>query len=143
MFIIIPILLIIFGIIFIAIIAKNVFRNYTVIELGCLILAAIFFSTSIAFIPNAITCLDIHINADAYCAEKTDLRNSYIVLLKRYDRLAYQDLNASSAYLDLYDKIIDFNVNVRRAQSNKDRAFWTEGLLYNPSYLNLEPIPID
>lgn len=143
MFIIIPILSIAFGIIFIAIIVKNVFRNYTAIELGCLILAAIFFATSIAFIPNAITCLDIHVNADAYCAEKADLRNSYIVLLKRYNRLTYQDLNASSAYLDLYDKIIDFNLNVRRAQNNKDRAFWTEGLLYNPSYLNLEPIPID
>lgn len=143
MFIIIPILLIVFGIIFIAVIVKNVFRNYTAIELGCLILAAIFFATSIAFITNAITCLDIHVNADAYCAEKADLRNSYIVLLKQYNRLAYQDLNASSAYLDLYDKIIDFNLNVRLAQNNKDRAFWTEGLLYNPSYLNLEPIPID
>lgn len=143
MFIIIPILLIVFGIIFITLITKGVFQNHTVIELGCLIFAAIFFVTSIVFIANAITCLDIHVNADAYCAEKTDLRNSYIVLLKRYNRLAYQDLNASSVYLDLYDKIIDFNLNVRRAQNNKNRAFWTEGLLYNPSYLNLEPIPID
>lgn len=143
MFIIIPILLIVFGIIFITLIAKGVFQNHTVIELGCLIFAAIFFVTSIVFITNAITCFDIHVNAYAYYAEKTDLRNSYIVLLKRYNRLAYQDLNASSAYLDLYDKIIDFNLNVRLAQNNKDRAFWAEGLLYNPSYLNLEPIPID
>ena len=143
MFIIIPILLIVFGAILVALVAKDIFWNHTAIEIGCFILAAIFFVTSIFFVINAVVCLNIHANADAYYAEKTELRNSYMVLLERYDALASQDLTASSTYLDLYNKIIDFNLNVRRAQNNKNRAFWTEGLLYNPSYLNLEPIPID
>lgn len=143
MFIIVPILLIVFGIIFVTLVAKDVFWNHAAIEIGCFILAAIFFVTSIFFVINAVVCLNVHANADAYYAEKIELRNSYIALFERYDTLADQDLTASSVYLDLYDKIINFNLNVRQAQNNKNRAFWTEGLLYNPSYLNLEPIPID
>lgn len=143
MFIIIPILLIVFGIILVALVAKDVFWNHTAIEIGCFILAAIFFVTSIFFVINAITCLNIRANANVYYAEKTELRDTYIALLERYNTLANQDLTASSTYLDLYDRIINFNFNVRLAQNNKDRAFWTEGLLYNPSYLNLEPIPIN
>lgn len=143
MFIIVPILLIVFGIIFVTLIAKDVFWDHTTIEIGCFILAAIFFVTSIFFVINAVICLNIHANADAYYAEKTELRNSYIALLERYDALADQDLTASSIYMDLYNKIINFNLNVRQAQNNKNRAFWAEGLLYNPAYLNLEPIPIN
>ena len=75
--------------------------------------------------------------------EKVELRDAYVALLSKYEDLSKQDLTASEVYMDLYDKIIDFNVNVRLAQNNKDRAFWTEGLFYSFIYLNLEPIPIN
>ncbi len=72
-----------------------------------------------------------------------ELRETYVALLSRYENLSKQDLTASEVYLDLYDKIIDFNTDVRLAQNNKNRAFWTEGLFYSSVYLNLEPIPIN
>lgn len=75
--------------------------------------------------------------------EKVELRDAYVALLSKYEDLSKQDLTASEVYMDLYDKIINFNVNVRLAQNNKDRAFWTEGLFYNFIYLNFEPIPIN
>ena len=75
--------------------------------------------------------------------EKVELRDAYVALLSKYEDLSKQDLTASEVYMDLYDKIIDFNANVRLAQNNKDRAFWTEGLFYSFIYLNFEPIPIN
>lgn len=142
MFIIIPILLLALGIT-LAILAGNDVFYSDVIETVCIILAIILLMAGVFFTINAGFYLSVKSNIDVYYMEKMELRDAYVALLSKYEDLSKQDLTASEAYLDLYDKIIDFNTDVRLAQNNKNRAFWTEGLFYSSVYLNLEPIPID
>lgn len=142
MFIIIPILLLTLGITLTILACNDVFYS-EIVETICIILAVIFLITGAFFGVNAGVYIAIKSNADVYHIEKMELREAYVALLSKYEDLSKQDLTASKAYLDLYDRIIDFNTDVRLAQNNKNRAFWMEGLFYSSVYLNLEPIPIN
>lgn len=142
MFIIIPILLLALGITLAILVGNDIFYS-DIVETVCIILAIIFLIAGVFFGINAGVYIAIKSNADVYRIEKMELRETYVALLSRYENLSKQDLTASEVYLDLYDKIIDFNTDVRLAQNNKNRAFWTEGLFYSSVYLNLEPIPIN
>ena len=126
-----------------AILAGNDIFYSDIVTTICIILAIIFLITGVFFGINAGVYIFIKDNADVYYMEKVELRDAYVALLSKYEDLSKQDLTASKVYMDLYDKIINFNVNVRLAQNNKDRAFWTEGLFYSFIYLNFEPIPIN
>ena len=141
MYIIIPILLALIAIGLLIMLDKNIFLSEATTVI-VVILAAVFLVAAIGFGINAGYRLIVHSNMEAYRAEKIEMRDSCVALLDKYDTLTGQDVTASDSYLVIYDKVIKFNKQVRLAQTNKDRAFWTEGLFYDPSYVDIEPIEI-
>lgn len=142
MYIILPILLGLIGIGLLVLLNKEIIYE-EVTSFIAITFAALFIISSIGFGINAGIYLIVNHNMEAYHTQKIETRDSYIALLNKYDTLTAQDKTASDSYFTLYEKIIDFNQEVRMAQNNKERAFWTEGLLYDPSYLNIDIIPIE
>lgn len=141
MCIIIPILLALIVIGILVFLNKDIFISEVTVVIG--VSLVVFLSiAAIGFGINAGCYLIVNSNIEAYRAEKIEMRDSYIALLDKYENLSKQDITASNSYLDVYDKIVDFNKEVRLAQTNKDRAFWAEGLFYDPSYINIEPIEL-
>lgn len=141
MYIIIPILFALMTIGLLIILNKDFLLSEVTVVIA-VILVAVFSLVAIGFGINAGYRLIVHSNMEAYRAEKIEMRDSYVALLDKYDNLTGQDVTASDSYLAIYDKVIEFNTQVRLAQTNKDRAFWTEGLFYDPSYIDIEPIGI-
>lgn len=141
MYIIIPILLVLMVIGLLIILNKDFLLSEVTVAIA-VILVAVFSLAAIGFGINAGYRLIVHSNMEAYRAEKIEMRDSYVALLDKYDNLTGQDVTASDSYLAIYDKVIEFNTQVRLAQTNKDRAFWTEGLFYDPSYVDIELIEI-
>lgn len=141
MYIIIPILFALMTIGLLIILNKDFLLSEVTVVIA-VILVAVFSLAAIGFGINAGYRLIVHSNMEAYRAEKIEMRDSYVALLDKYDNLTGQDVTASDSYLAIYDKVIEFNTQVRLAQTNKDRAFWTEGLFYDPSYIDIEPIEI-
>lgn len=141
MCIIIPILLALIVIGILVFLNKDIFISEVITVIG--VSLVVFLSiAAVGFGINAGCYLIVNSNIEAYRAEKNEMRDSYIALLDKYENLSKQDITASNSYLDVYDKIVDFNKEVRLAQTNKDRAFWAEGLFYDPSYINIEPIEL-
>lgn len=141
MYIIIPILLVLMVIGLLIILNKDILLSDVTIAIA-VILVVVFSLTAIVFGINAGYYLVVNSNMEVYRVEKIEMRDSYVALLDKYDNLVKQDITASDSYLDVYNKIVDFNKEVRLAQANKDRAFWAEGLFYDPSYINIEPIEL-
>lgn len=141
MYIIIPILLVLLAIGLLIILDKDILLSDVTIAIA-VILVALFSISAIVFGINAGYYLVVNSNMEAYRVEKIEMRDSYVALLDKYDNLVKQDITASNSYFSIYAAAVDFNKQVRLAQTNKDRAFWTEGLLYDPSYIDIEPIEI-
>lgn len=79
-------------------------------------------------------------NRRAYIIEKGIV---YTEMLDKYQTMLMpQDLTASDSYLDLYSKILEYNKEIRDAEKWND-VWWAEGMLYDPAYLGVEPIPIN
>lgn len=141
MCIIIPILLVLIVIGILIVLDKDIFMSEVaiVISVAFVVLLSI---AAVGFGINAGYYLVVNSNIEAYRVEKIEMRDSYIALLDKYENLTKQDITASDSYLDIYNKVVNFNKEVRLAQTNKDRAFWTEGLFYDPSYLYIDPIEL-
>ena len=69
-----------------------------------------------------------------------------IVYTEMFDKyqtvLMPQDLTASDSYLELYSKILNYNNEIRNAEK-WNGVWWAEGILYDPAYIGVEPIPIN
>lgn len=107
----------------------------------CLILGVVVLACSIPTVANGISYVSYTLNSQAYIANVEDTRESYIILLDKYEKLSEQDITSSSTYSELYKNICDFNHEVYRAQAHAGDNFMA-GFLYNPAYSTVEPISL-
>lgn len=140
--IIFPIILVLIGV---ALIATSIFLlsewGKEFLAAICLILGVVVLALSIPSVANGISYVNYTLNPEAYIANVEDTRESYIILLDKYEKLSEQDITSSSTYFELYKNICDFNHEVYRAQAHAGDSFMA-GFLYNPAYSTVDPIPL-
>lgn len=107
----------------------------------CIILGVVVLACSIPAVVNGVSYVSYTLNPQAYTANIEETRESYIILLDKYEKLSEQDITSSSAYSELYKNICDFNHEVYRAQAHAGDNFMA-GFLYNPAYSTVNPIPL-
>lgn len=107
----------------------------------CLVLGIVVLVGSIPTVVNGISYVSYTLNPQAYIANVEDTRESYVILLDKYEKLSEQDITSSPAYSELYKNICDFNHEVYRAQAHTGDNFMA-GFLYNPAYSTVEPISL-
>ena len=104
-------------------------------------LCIIFAILTLAFTIMAIDYTDYLLNVDTRMEEQVEKRAVYVTMLSEVGTLMSQDVTASDTYFDIYDKVLSFNASVRRYQQWGNTIF--EGLLCDPTYKNLEIIPLN
>ena len=95
---------------------------------------------AIIAIAMGITYLDNYVAYDSHCYEVAATRAMYVDELKKYDEMRDSDVTASSTYLELREKVIDFNGEIEYAKSLN--PFWFAYSWYDPAYLTVEPIEL-
>ena len=91
-------------------------------------------------VSMGIAYLDNYITYDTHCYKVAATRAMYVDELEKYDKMRNSDVTASSTYLELREKIIDFNGEIEYANSLNPFLFaysW-----YDPAYLTVEPIEL-
>lgn len=140
--IIFPIILVLIGV---ALIATCIYLlsewDKEFLAVICMILGVVVLALSIPVIANGVSYVGYTLNSRAYTANVEETRESYIILLDKYEKLSEQDITSSSAYSELYKNICDFNHEVYRAQAHAGDNFMA-GFLYNPAYSTVNPIPL-
>lgn len=140
--IIFPIILVLIGV---ALIATSIFLlsewEKEFLATICLILGVVVLALSIPSVANGISYVNYTLNPEAYIANVEDTRESYIILLDKYEKLSEQDITSSSTYSELYKNICNFNHEVYRAQAHAGDNFMA-GFLYNPAYSTVDPISL-
>lgn len=104
-------------------------------------LAVIFLFVGIAAIVNAFAYGGYLVNIEAYRAQAAEERAVYVTMLSEISHLIEQDVTASDTYFDIYDRVINFNRYVTKAE--KWAGTWAEGIFCDPSYVGLEVIPLN
>ena len=107
----------------------------------CMVLGVVVLALSIPTVVNGVSYVSYTLNPRAYTANVEETRESYIILLDKYEKLSEQDITSSSAYSELYKNICDFNHEVYRTQAHAGDNFMA-GFLYNPAYSTVDPIPL-
>lgn len=95
---------------------------------------------AIIAIAMGIAYLDNYVAYDSHCYEVAATRAMYIDELEKYDEMRDSDITASSTYLELREKVIDFNGEIEYA--NSLNSFWFAYSWYDPAYLTVEPIEL-
>lgn len=104
-------------------------------------LCIVFAILTLIFTIMAVDYTDYLLNVDSRMEEQVEKRAVYVTMLSEVGTLMNQDVTASDTYFDIYDKVLSFNASVRRYQQWGNTIF--EGLLCDPTYKNLEIIPIN
>lgn len=123
-------------------IGNRLFDNdYTFPAIIALIMAIVLALGGLGMIGQSISYADYKANAELRDTWRAEERNVLITMLGEIGTLMSQDVTASDTYLEIYDRVIKFNRNVREAQK------WTgtiwEGLMCDPSYAKLDIIPLN
>lgn len=117
-------------------------NSHNLLAVPSLIVGIIATIISIILVINAICWTTYATNIEACRMDVAARGIVYKELIRDYEQtLMPQDMTASSSYMELYNKILSYNKEVRKAEKWKD-TWWAEGLLYNPSYTEAEIIPI-
>ena len=96
----------------------------------------------VVLVINAICWTTCVANIEAYRADVAARGVVYEELARDYEQILMpNDVTAAGTYMDLYNKILAYNKEVRKADKWED-TWWAEGLLYDPSYTEAEVIPI-
>ena len=111
------------------------------LEMPAGITAGILVIPLIVLMVNSIAYINTSANLDTFQQENRVQGAVYSTLLVNYDEMRRKDVTASETYMKLYDEIINFNKAVAKAEKWKD-TWWAEGLFYDPSYLNVEPVEL-
>ena len=101
----------------------------------CIGLTLVMAIVGVAAVANAIDYTDYLLNTEARIEEQVEKRAVYVTMLNEMGNLMEQDVTASETYMDIYNKIMDFNVYVRRYE--KWGGTWAEGILCDPTYNEL------
>ena len=105
------------------------------------IFAVIFAIAVLVSSINAVIYVDYKANEEARMEWRIEERNVLTTMLGEIGSLMDKDVTASNTYMSIYNEVIAFNRNVREANT------WTgtmwEGILCDPSYAELDTIPLN
>ena len=113
-----------------------VFRSAIVIIFAIIFAIAVLVSSI-----NAVIYVDYKVNEETRVEWRVEERNVLTTMLGEIGFLMEKDVTASNTYMSIYNEVIAFNRNVREANT------WTgtmwEGILCDPSYAELDVIPLN
>lgn len=120
---------------------NKLFMDYDREFLGmvCIAVAVIFAIAAVISIINFICWLMISINIEANIIANIETREMYVNQLAAYEATRSNDIFASDMYLNLYKEVVSFNKEINKAANG---SWWSEGLLWDPSYVGIETIAI-
>ena len=105
------------------------------------IFAVIFAIVVLASSINAAAYVDYKVNEVTRIEWRIEERNVLTTMLGEIGFLMENDVTASNTYMSIYNEVIAFNRSVREANT------WTgtmwEGILCDPSYAELDVIPLN
>lgn len=118
----------------------GVFENRYWLTAFSMIFCLIGFITGIVGTVNTIRFIDSITSYEADCAMVASTRAVYVDELKKYDEMRDTDVTASETYLELREKIIDFNHDVDFAKTHDN--IWLRNSWFNPAYLTVDTIDL-
>ena len=90
---------------------------------------------------NMFCYMDYKANELARIEMRIEERNVLNTMVGEIGTMMENDVTASSTYLTIYENVVNFNTNIREADT------WTgtiwEGILCDPSYAGLDVIPLN
>lgn len=119
----------------------KLFMDYDREFLGmvCIVIAVIFAITAVISIINFICWLMVSVNIEANIIANIETREMYVNQLAAYEATRSNDIFASDMYLNLYKEVVSFNKEINKAANG---SWWSEGFLWDPSYVGIETIAI-
>lgn len=90
---------------------------------------------------GGVNALFKHSDYNARCYEVATTRAMLIDELYKYDEMRETDINASSIYLELREKVIEFNKNVIYAKEHNN--IWLNYFYSDPAYATVDIIPLE
>ena len=112
------------------------YDNFVLYMLACIItviLAVVGIIQGLIFFSGLLTY-------EADCAAYATTREVYIDELRHYDEMRDADVTASSTYLELREKIINFNHNVDFAKQHDN--IWFRHVITDPAYTTVDTIEL-
>lgn len=108
---------------------------------GSMILAIICILTLLIGGIGGVNALMEYSSYDARCYELDATRAILIDELYKYDEMRATDVNASPIYLELKEKVIEFNKNVIYAKGHDN--IWLNYFCSDPAYTTVDVIPLE
>lgn len=108
---------------------------------GSMILTIICILTLLVGGVSGINSLMRYSSYDARCYELGATRAVLIDELHKYDEMREVDVNASPIYLELKEKVIDFNKNVIYAKEHDN--IWLNYFCSDPAYITVDIIELE
>lgn len=105
------------------------------------IFAVIFAIAVLVSSINAALYVDYKANEEARMEWRVEERNVLTTMLGEIGSLMESDVTASNTYMSIYNEVIAFNRSVREANTWAG-TMW-EGILCDPSYAELDVIPLN
>ena len=90
---------------------------------------------------NMFCYMDYKANESARIEMRVEERNVLNTMVGEIGTMMENDVTASSTYLTIYENVVNFNTNIREADTWAD-TIW-EGILCDPSYAGLDVIPLN
>lgn len=134
-FVVILVAALIFGILTWLILENH--DSFALYMIGCLV-------TSVLVVTGIIQGLCFFsglLTYEADCAAYATTREVYVDELRHYDEMRDTDVTASSTYLELREKIIDFNYNVDFAKQHDN--IWLRHVIADPAYATVDTIDLE
>lgn len=108
---------------------------------GSMILSIICILTLLIGSIGGVDALMEYSSYDARCYELGVTRTVLIDELYKYDEMREVDVNASPIYLELKEKVIEFNKNVIYAKEHDN--IWLNYFCSDPAYTTVDVIPLE
>ena len=138
---IIPVICILSATILIWIGGKALNREKILTSVISLLLGAIMVMASLATCVNAYYYIDYKANETTRQEWRIEEQTVLTTMLSEITALMEHDVTASNTYMEIYNSVLDFNRNVREANTWGD-TMW-EGILCDPSYAELSVIELN
>lgn len=108
---------------------------------GSMILAIICVLALLVGSIGGVNALVKYSSYDARCYEIATTRAILVDELYKYDEMRAIDVNASPIYLELKEKVIEFNKNVIYAKEHDN--IWLNYFCSDPAYTTVDVIPLE
>lgn len=138
---IIPVICILSAAILLWIGGKAFNREKVLTSIVALLLGVSMAVASLAFCGNAYYYIDYKANEATRQEWRIEERTVLTTMLSEITVLLEHDVTASNTYMEIYNSVLDFNRNVREANT-WGHTMWA-GILCDPSYAELDVIPLN